>query len=180
VIRPSALRRSAAALFIVASACAPGRPALPTGAGQPYADAQAALDAATAACRGVRTWTAELGLSGRSGRQKLRGRLIAGLAPGSLYLEAVAPFGQPLFRLAARDGRATLLLPRDERILRDAAPADVVEALTGVALGPDELRALVSGCVAPASAASGWRAWPKTSACARPCSTRSRRVSRSG
>jgi len=159
VIRASALRRPAAAilLLLTAAACAPGRPALPTGAGRPFADAPAALDAASAACRGVRTWTAELGLSGRSGRQKLRGRLIAGLAPAALYLEAVAPFGRPIFQLAARDGRATLWLPRDDRILRDAAPADVVEALTGVALGPDALRALVSGCVAPAPAASGGR-----------------------
>lgn len=156
----SGLRWPAAALLLVAGACAPGRPALPTGAGQPFADAQAALDAARSVCRGVRTWTAELGLSGRSGRQKLRGRLIAGLAPDALYLEAVAPFGRPIFRLAARDGRATLLLPRDGRILRDAAPAAVVEALTGVALDPDQLRALVSGCVAPAPAASGGRTYP--------------------
>ena len=160
MIRPSALRRSAAAVLLLAVACAPGRPALPTGAGQPFADASAALDAASAVCRGVRTWTAEMSLAGRSGRQKLRGRLIAGLAPAALYLEAVAPFGRPIFQLAARDGRATLLLPRDERILRDAAPADVVEALTGVALGPDQLRALVSGCVSPASVPSEGRTYP--------------------
>jgi len=160
VTRPSVLRRPAAAVLLLAVACAPGRPALPTGAGQPFADAPAALDAATSVCRGVRTWTAEMSLSGQSGRQKLRGRLIAGLAPAALYLEAVAPFGRPIFRLAARDGRATLLLPRDGRVLRDAAPADVVEALTGVALDPDQLRALVSGCVAPAPVASGGRTYP--------------------
>ena len=160
MIGSSALGRRAAAVLLLATACAPGRPALPAGAGLPFDDAPAALDAAAATCRGVRTWTAELGLSGQRGTLKLRGRLIAGLAPGSLYLEAVAPFGRPIFRLAARDDRATLLLPRDRRVLRDAAPADVVEALTGVALGPDELRALVSGCVAPAPAASAGRTYP--------------------
>jgi len=158
VTPPPGLRGLAAAVLL-AAACAPGRPALPTGNGQPFAGAAAAFEAASAACRGVRTWTAELSLSGRSGGQKLRGRLIAGLAPASLYLEAVAPFGRPIFRLAARDGRATLLLPRDGRILRDAAPADVVEALTGIAIGPDDLRALVSGCVAPAPAASDGRTY---------------------
>jgi hypothetical protein len=40
--------------------------------------------------------------------------------PGSLRLEGVAPFGSPAFILAARAGRATLLLPRDNRVLSGA------------------------------------------------------------
>jgi hypothetical protein len=108
-----------------------------------------AFDEASAGCRGVRTMTAELSLSGRAGSQKLRGRIIAGLEqPGSMRLEGVAPFGQPVFIMAARAGRATLLLPRDGRVLADAPPAAVLEALAGIPLGADDLLAILAGCVA--------------------------------
>ena len=61
------------------------------------------------------TLTAEIGMSGRAGRQKLRGRVVAGFArPAAMRLEGVAPFGPPAFILVARGENATLLLPRDE------------------------------------------------------------------
>ena len=50
--------------------------------------------------------------------ETLRGRVLAGIAaPGRLRLEAVAPFGPPVFILAASGTSATLLLPRDNRVL---------------------------------------------------------------
>ena len=50
----------------------------------------------------------------------MRGRAIAGFdLPGSLRLEGVAPFGPPAFILAGRDEAATLLLPRENRVLRE-------------------------------------------------------------
>jgi hypothetical protein len=67
--------------------------------------------------------------------------------PGALRLEALAPFGSPAFILVADGSRGTLLLPRDHRILQDAAPEDILNALIGVPLGPDDLRAVLSGCV---------------------------------
>jgi hypothetical protein len=95
--------------------------------------------------------TAELGLSGRAGRQKLRGRVIAGFArPASMRLEGVAPFGPPAFILAARDGTAVLLLPRDTpHVLRGAKPEEILGALTGVSLAPADLQAILTGCVMP-------------------------------
>jgi hypothetical protein len=66
-----------------------------------------------------------------------------------MRLEGVAPFGPPAFILAARDGTAVLLLPRDERVLRNARPEDVLGALTGVPLGPADLMAILTGCVVP-------------------------------
>ena len=75
--------------------------------------------------RRASTLTAELRLSGRAGDEKLRGTLHAGFAaPASLRVEALAPFGQPFFILAGRDNRATLLLPREDRVLRDAPVAE--------------------------------------------------------
>jgi hypothetical protein len=147
-------------------ACAPRPLKLPQGPGDPFDEFAAAYAEASRACAGVRTLTAELALSGRAGRTKLRGRVLAGVErPDRARLEGVAPFGAPVFVFVTRDGRATLLLPRDDRVLRDAAPAAIVEALTGVPLGPADLAAALSGCgvpVAPPSAgrrfADGWAA----------------------
>ena len=86
---------------------------------------------------------------------RLRGRVIAGFErPASMRLEGVAPFGPPAFILVARGGDATLLLPRDERVVRGASPEDVLGALTGVALAPADLLAVLTGCVVPRSGAA--------------------------
>jgi outer membrane biogenesis lipoprotein LolB len=104
------------------------------------------------ACTAVRTLTAEIGISGRAGGQKLRGRVVAGFArPASMRLEGVAPFGPPAFILVSRGQSATLLLPRDEpRVLRGAQPEDILGAMTGLSLGPADLQAILTGCVVPA------------------------------
>jgi hypothetical protein len=107
----------------------------------------------------VRTLTADLGLSGSTGRQKVRAHVLAGFAPGALRLEGVAPFGGPAFILVAEDGRGTLLLPRDRRVLTSAPPADILEALVGVSLSPDDLLAVLTGCVKSAAAPAGARAY---------------------
>jgi hypothetical protein len=134
-------------LLLAATACAPKPITLPTGDGVPYPDFAGALAASTAACRDVRSITAELGLSGRVGRTKLRGRALIGVAaPDSIRLEALAPFGPPVFVLAATGGRATLLLPRDDRVLTDTPPEQIVEALTGVRIDPSSLRSALAGC----------------------------------
>jgi hypothetical protein len=86
-------------------------------------------------------------LSGKAGSQPLRGRALAGFAPGAVRLEALAPFGSPAFILVADGSRGTLLLPRDRRMLQNAAPEDILNALIGVPLGPDDLRAVLSGCM---------------------------------
>ncbi len=146
------------ALVLVAplAACAPGPLELPTGAGAPFPDSRAAFEEATRSCRDVRTWTAEVALAGRAGGTKIRGRLFAGLArPRALRIEGLAPFGQPVFILVARAGEATLLLPRDRRVLRQGSAATIVEALAGVALGPDELLHIVTGCLADGEPTDG-------------------------
>jgi outer membrane lipoprotein-sorting protein len=136
-----------ALLAAVLTACAPKAPQLPGGAGVPFPDYVAAYDQATTNCRGVRTITASMGLSGKAGSTKLRGRIDAGLAaPGKLRLEGIPPFGKPVFVLVADGDRGTLVLTREDRVLRDAPPDRIVEALAGVALGPDVLRRIVAGC----------------------------------
>ena len=146
------MMRAACGLVCLASclaiaACGRKAPAFPTGTGVPFPEFASAYDRATAGCRSIKTFTASMALAGKAGRTKLRGRIDAGFAaPAKMRLEGRAPFGRPLFVLTADGDRATLVLPRDERVLADAAPDQIVDALAGVALGPDALRTVLSGC----------------------------------
>ena len=103
--------------------------------------------------------TAEIGLSGRVGDQRLSSvRVIAGFErPSSIHLQGVAPFGGPVFLLSGRGDSATLLLPREDRIIRNAPPGAILGALTGVALDPADLLAVFTGCVLPGPRATGGR-----------------------
>ena len=135
---------------VAAAACGPKRLTLPTDIGAPLADRATGHAGVSRACRAARTFTAELSLSGHAGQTKLRGRVHAGFErPVSMRLEGVAPFGPPAFVLVARAGDATLLIPREERVVRGASPEDVLGALTGVALAPADLHAVLTGCVVP-------------------------------
>jgi hypothetical protein len=150
-------------LAAFAAGCAPKVLTLPSPGGAPLPNA-AELHADTIkGCRGVRTLTAELGLSGRAADQRISGRAVVGFeSPDAMRLEGVAPIGQPAFILVSRAGRATLLLPRDGRVLTGANAGEILGALTGVALGPADLQAILTGCVVPspnvasASEQDGW------------------------
>lgn len=137
---------------LLLASCAPKSLTLPTGTATPLSDSGALVEALDH-CDGIGTVTAEIGLSGRAAGQRLRGTLHAGFAPPeSLRLEAVAPFGGPFFLLAGRAGRATLLLPREDRVLRDAPAAEILDALAGLDQTPADLRAWIAGCPAAAGA----------------------------
>ena len=162
--------------LVTAAACAGAALRQPEGPSRPVSDEEAAraFQQASARCRGARTLTAEIAVSGRVGPHRLRGRVLAGFErPGFLRLEAPAPFGAPIFILAARGNRATLLLPRDRRVLTEASVDAVIEALTGIRRSADDLLALLAGCLvndpAPGAAAgpkrfdSGWLGQPLVS-----------------
>lgn len=145
-------------LAVVAGACAHRGIALPAGEGEPFPEYAAAFDEAARPCRDVRSLSAELAVSGRVGGGKVRIRVIAGIsATGGLRLEGVAPFGPPAFVLAASGGTATLLLPRDNRVLRGERASAVLDALVGLDLDAADLLALLTGCVVPAPGVSGGR-----------------------
>ena len=145
-------------LGLLVSGCAARRIAIPTDPGAVLPDYTQIHGQLSAACTGVRTMTAELGLSGRAGSQSLRGRVLAGFEqPNSMRLEGVAPFGAPVFILAARGAMATLLLPRDGRVVREQRASEILAALTGVRLAPEDLLAMLSGCVEPSPRATTGR-----------------------
>jgi len=132
------------------TACGPRRVTLPTDSGSPFPDFASVHAQLSAACRGVRTLTAELSLAGRAGTERLRGRVHAGFVrPDAMRLEGVAPFGPPAFILASRDRLATLLLPREPAVLRSQPPEQILGALVGVTLAPADVLAIITGCVVP-------------------------------
>jgi len=140
---------------------------LPAGPGTPAADGADAIADATAACRAVSTMSAEIGVSGSVGGRRLRGRLLVGLAPpASARIEAVAPAGAPVFILVASGQDATVLLPRDDRVLEHGPAASVLEAVAGVPLDPADLKAALTGCAQAPDSAHGrsfgndWRVVP--------------------
>jgi hypothetical protein len=133
------------AVVALSAACAPALTKLPTGPSTSYADFATAHTEATQACRGVRTLRAVLGISGRAGR-RFRANVDAGLAaPARVRLELPAP-GKSIFVFVTTGDRATLVLPREGRVLRDAPPAATLEALAGISLAPDDLRTILAGC----------------------------------
>jgi hypothetical protein len=143
------------------SACAARLPPRPSGTPGPDPTAADAFAAATASCRGFRSIEGELALSGRAGDERVRGRVLTGLeAGGAVRLEAPAPFGAPFFILAARGEVATLILPRERRVLKDTPVSAVLERLTGLSLGADDLRLVLSGCLVEAPTPTDGRQWP--------------------
>ncbi|HUR33895.1 MAG TPA: hypothetical protein VM032_08865 [Vicinamibacterales bacterium] len=144
-----AARAAALSAALLATSCGAPLLKLPAGPGVPVSDGADLLEQATAACSKVETVSTEIAVSGSVNGGRVRGRLLAGLAaPDSLYMEAPAPFGAPLFVLGASRGDATLLLPRDRRVLEHGRPEEVLGAITGVPLSPADLRSTLTGCAA--------------------------------
>lgn len=145
------------ALFgLVSTGCGAARQQLPTGPGDPIPDAASVFKQAVNACRLVTSLSAEMSVSGTASGQRLRGRVLVGVAaPASALLDAAAPFGASLFIYAAHEGDATLLLPRDRRVLPHGDPAAVLEAVAGVPLDPSDLRQTLTGCALEGEAQSG-------------------------
>jgi len=166
MIALGAARRAAAVVVLagVAGACAARGPARPAGTSAAGPAALTVFAAATAHCRPLRTATAEIALSGRVAGDRIRARLVAGFAaPASIRLEALAPFGAPALILGSDGAVTTLLFPRDRQVLRDASVADVLDAITGLALDAAALRDVLFGCLALDAStglafADGWQA----------------------
>jgi hypothetical protein len=165
VLASSGRRRGPAtpALLLLMLLAACGRApnvSLPSGAGAPFADFSSAYSQSTEQCHDLSSLTAVLSMSGRAGRQKLRGRVDVGVEdPDRVVLEGIAPWGKPFFILSAAGNQSTLVLPRDGRYLRDAPPTAIIEALTGIRIEPMELQSAIAGCAFYVGSASDGRAY---------------------
>jgi hypothetical protein len=120
----------------------------PSGPGEPAPEAASAWAEANAPCRDARAYVAALRVSGRVGTERIWPVSIdtAVTVDQSIYLGATAA-GQSIFVLAGTSNRATLWLRRDERTVT-ATPAEILEAVVGVPFAPDQLLAVLTGCVA--------------------------------
>ena len=99
-----------------------------------------------------------MGINARTGDTRLRGDLLGALArPASLRLVGVTPFGAPSFVLVAEPTDAVLILPRDQRVVVGATAGDLLATLAGVALGADDFRAVLTGCIVPNPRPTGAR-----------------------
>ena len=119
----------------------------PAGPGAAAPDAQTAWDEATKDCRNVDRVVSSLRVSGRIGGTRVPSiNIDAAVALNqSIYLSAVAS-GRPVFLLVGTPARATLWLRTEDRAVT-AAPAEILRALIGVSLSPDDLLGVLSGCV---------------------------------
>jgi hypothetical protein len=121
---------------------------VPSGPGTVDTALAQAYQASIASCDALRSLTAEIKLSGRVDGRRVRGTLQVGLTrDGGVRIEAVAPFGAPIFTIAGRADAGTLWLPRSREVVR-AAPAEILEALTGVALPASGLFEILTACPA--------------------------------
>jgi hypothetical protein len=132
------------ALLALTAACGARFYEPPSGPASPATDGPQVLAEATQRCRDVRSFQAAMRLSGR-GLPNLNVR--TGIATdGRLILEAGAT-AAPDILMAGSVNEATLLLSDGNRVVRAPAAA-IVEALVGVSLSPQQLLALLTGCVA--------------------------------
>ena len=159
--RPRATRVALAMLMgvIGATACGVTLPPVtwPSAATEPATDAVNAWDRATAACRAASTFSAQLHLTGRVGSagRRVSGSLQLALSRrDEIFLALNEPLGAPGFVLSGTGEQATLVLPRGDKRVLVAPAADIIEALTGLRLGPRELMALTTGCVVSAGSAT--------------------------
>lgn len=141
-------------LPLCSTACAPTLTKLPSGPGILAPDIAGVLLQALTSCQRVQSLTAEIGVTGSVGGQRIRARLVGGFTNSSARLEAAAPFGAPLFIFVATGKDGTLLLPRDRRVVEHGEPADLLAAVAGVPLAPSDMVRTLTGCAIPDRLAS--------------------------
>ena len=153
------MRALVVALVSIAFASCGSRLArLPSTPGEPAPDMAAAMAEALGACGAVGSMTAEIAATGSVGGRRMRARLLGGFTPAAFRLEAVTPAGPPFFILVANGDDATLLLPRDDRVLPHEQSDAVLEAIAGIRLKPTELFETLIGCAAPGKWTAGFAA----------------------
>lgn len=137
----------AAWLALAAAACGHAIFVPPVGPGA-ATDAASAWAEATSTCRAVQSYVGELGVSGRTGTQRIwraAGVTIDTAVTRSEIYMAARVSGQPIFLLAGSTSAATLWLRSQNKVVK-APASDILEAILGLAMPPDRLLALLSGC----------------------------------
>ncbi len=122
---------------------------VPSGASVSVSEHRAIWNDLSRPCRSVQSTDLVITFRGFNGERSLR-RTRARAAvkrPGLLRLEGMTPFGAPAFILIAKPDDAILLLPRERQVVQDASASDLLYFLSGLSLEPDDVHALLTGCV---------------------------------
>ena len=102
---------AAAVATLTLAGCAARSFVVPTGPATVDTALAQAYQASIASCGDLRSLTAEIALAGRVDGRRVRGTLQVGLTrDGGVRIEAVAPFGAPIFTIAGRADAGTCLL----------------------------------------------------------------------
>jgi hypothetical protein len=134
------------ALLALTAACGARFYEPPSGPASPATDGPQVLADATQRCRDVRSFQAAMRLS-VSGRRLPNLNVRTGIATDGRLILEVGATAAPDILMAGSADEATLLLRDGNRVVRAPAAA-IVEALVGVSLSPQQLLALLTGCVA--------------------------------
>jgi hypothetical protein len=134
-------------LALAASACGHAMFVPPAGPGVPAANAADAWASATSACRQSQNYKAILHVSGRAGDERLWPLAVetALTSDGAIYMSATTS-GQSIFVLSGTAKESTLWLRREDRAVV-APPGAIIESMLGVALPPDRLLSVLTGCI---------------------------------
>jgi hypothetical protein len=98
-------------------------------------------------CADVAALTTQIVVRGSVRRHRVRFRIWAATAfPALARLELVGSSRPPLFIFTARSDDATLLAPRDNRVLQHERASVVLEAVTGIPLNGVDIEGLLTGC----------------------------------
>jgi hypothetical protein len=98
-------------------------------------------------CEQIQTLTTQIEFRGSVRGRRIRARMWAGTAfPALARLEAIGSSTPPLFVFTASGNVATLLLPRDNRVVRDERARAVLEAIAGIPLDAADLEGVLTGC----------------------------------
>jgi hypothetical protein len=98
-------------------------------------------------CADVAALTTQIVVRGSAHGHRLRFRLWAATAfPALARLEVVAPSRQPAFIFTTRGDDATLLVPRDNRVVQHERASVVLEAVAGIPLNGVDIEGLLTGC----------------------------------
>jgi hypothetical protein len=135
-----ALRPLAAALAAALAACAPRVPP-PDLALEP----EALLAQVVATAAAIQSVRGEVRVRASGQERVAVPAFVAAGRPGSLHLEALDFFGNPVAVLVVADGRLSIYDARDRALYRGAATAENVARLVPLPIAPDELVAVLCG-----------------------------------
>lgn len=98
-------------------------------------------------CADVNGWSAEMTISGRMDRRRVRKRFLVAFSPPIVRLESSTRSGDPSFVFLSRGDRAVVRVAGHDTVQADQH--DVMQALIGVRMAADFLGRMLAACEFP-------------------------------